>query len=344
MELLVTIAYFCLVWLVFFKFKWLRFSLLWKFVVFGLYVSAVLSEVVLLGQTTPYSKELVVERYVIPIAPEFGGLVSAVHAQANMPIKKGDPIFSMDSQTWQDQRNQAQAALGTAKNQRKSLEAKLAEASLKLDEAKKLVAKKVMAARELPLRHDAVDDVTAQIAALDSTLAGLQAEFDEANYNLEHATVVAPEDGYLVDFVLRPGAFIRIKQQVASFVSTEETFLLAAIDQRAAQWVRSGDKVHFALSMYPGRIFNAEVDQLIQATGSAQLQLSSRLPNEKSLKPSEIFFVKLKPVGDFSETPLVFGASGLAAIFTNKSIDLVQVIRMIEIQSESILNYLYNPF
>ncbi|UZE96651.1 HlyD family secretion protein [Alkalimarinus alittae] len=344
MELLVTIAYFCFVWIVFFKFEWLRFSLFWKFVVFGIYIGAALSEVVLLGQTTPYSKEMVVERYVIPVAPEFGGLVTEVHASANVPIKKGDPLFTMDKQTWQDKRDQAQAAMSAAGNQKKSLEAKLAEARLKLKEAKSLVAKKVMAARELPLRQDAVDDVTAQIAALDNTFSGLKAALDEANYNLEHATVVAPEDGYLVDFVLRPGAFIRIKQQVASFVSTEELYLLAAIDQRAAQWVRTGDKVHFALSMYPGRVFNAEVEHLIQATSSAQLQLSATLPSMRSLKPSEFFFVKLKPVGDFSETPLIFGASGLAAIFTGKSIDLVQVIRMIEIQSESILNYLYNPF
>lgn len=344
MELLVTIAYFCFVWLVFFKFNWLRFSLFWKFVVFGLYAAAALAEVILLGQTTPYSKELVVERYVIPIAPQYGGRVSEVHVSANVPIKKGDPLFSMDKQVWQDRRDQAQAALSAAKNQKKSLEAKLADANIKLQEAKKLVAKQVMAARELPLRQDAYDDVSAQIAALDNTFSGLKAELHKAEYNLEHATVLAPEDGYLVDFVLRPGAFIRIKQQVASFVSTEELYLLAAIDQRAAQWVRSGDKVHFALNMYPGRIFNAEVDHLIHATASAQLQLSATLPSMKSLKPSEHFFVKLKPVGDFSDTPLVFGSSGLAAIFTDKSIDLVQVIRMIEIQSESLLNYLYNPF
>ena len=52
----------------------------------------------------------------------------------------------------------------------------------------------------------------------------------------------------------------------------------------------------------------------------------------------------LLPEGDFTDTPLQFGASGLAAIFTSKAIDLVKVLRMIEIQSESLLNYIYNPF
>ena len=61
MELLVSIAYFCLVWLIFYRFGLMRFNLFWKFVVFGIYGAAALTEVVVLGQTTPYSKELVVE-------------------------------------------------------------------------------------------------------------------------------------------------------------------------------------------------------------------------------------------------------------------------------------------
>jgi multidrug resistance efflux pump len=56
-----------------------------------------LTEVIMLGQTTPYSKELIVERYVIPLAPMWGGLVKEVHASPNTPLHKGDPIFSMDS-------------------------------------------------------------------------------------------------------------------------------------------------------------------------------------------------------------------------------------------------------
>lgn len=131
---------------------------------------------------------------------------------------------------------------------------------------------------------------------------------------------------------------------MATFVSTEELYLLASVDQRAAQWIRSGDKAHFALSMYPGRIFTAQVEQLISATGRAQLLPSGNLPREEAIVPSDIFYVKLQPVGDFSETPLTFGARGITAIFTGEAIDLVRVIRMIEIQSESLLNYIYNPF
>ena len=344
MELLVTIAYLCLVWLIFYRFRLMRFNLFWKFVVFGIYGAAALTEVVVLGQTTPYSKELVVERFVIKLAPEFGGLVSEVHAKPNVPVTKGAPIFSMDATPWRDKLAEAEGEVASAAQEQKSVEAELAEAKRKLLDAEKLVPKKMMAAQELDIRLDRVEGLKAQVSGIKSKQESLKATVAEASYNLEHATVLAPADGYLVDLVLRPGAFIRLKEPVATFVSTEEVYLVASVDQRATQWIRPGDLAHFALSMYPGQIFKAKVGAVAWATGRAQLQASGVLPTEQTLGPSRTFFVKLLPEGDLNETQLEFGASGLAAIFTSKAVDLVKVLRMIEIQSESLLNYVYNPF
>jgi multidrug resistance efflux pump len=344
MEILVTVAYFCLVWLIFYRFRLLRLNLFWKFVVFGLYAAAALTEVILLGQTTPYSRELVVERVVIKLAPQFGGLVSEVHVKPNEPITKGTPIFSMDAGPWRERLKRTQGELASAAQERKSVEAELAEAERRLKDAVKLVPNQLMAAQELDIRRDRVDGLQAKVAGVAKKEESLRAQVAEASYNLDHATVVAPADGYLVNLMLRPGAFIRLKEPVATFVSTEEIFLVASVDQRATQWIRRGDLANFALSMYPGRLFKARVDAVAWATGRAQLNASGVLPTEQSLGPSRTFYVKLLPEGDFTDTPLQFGASGLAAIFTSKAIDLVKVLRMIEIQSESLLNYIYNPF
>lgn len=344
MELLVTIAYFCLVWLIFFRFRLMRFNLFWKFVVFGLWCAAALTEVIVLGQTTPYSKELVVERYVIQLAPEYGGLVTEVHAKPNVPMKKGEPIFSMDAQPWQEKLEKAKAELETAKAEQKSVQAELAEAERRLSDAVKLVPKKMMAAQQLDIRQDRVEGLKAQIQGIVSKMEGLQADVADAQYNVDHATIVAPADGYLVDLVLRPGGFVRLKAPVATFVSTEELFLVASVDQRSSQWIRAGDRAHFALNMYPGKLFEARVESIIWATGNAQLQASGILPRDDFARGGNTFFLKLDPVGDFSDTPLEFGARGITAIFTSKAIDLVRVLRMIEIQSESLLNYVFNPF
>jgi hypothetical protein len=43
-------------------------------------------------------------------------------------------------------------------------------------------------------------------------------------------------------------------------------------------------------------------------------------------------------------SPMIFGASSLAAINTGKGAEVFWLLRRIEVQSESLLNYLYNPF
>ena len=100
MELLITIAYIFLIRLIFFDFKLLRYNLFWKFVTFGLWIAAAMTEVIFLGQYAPYSKAMFVQSYVVQMAPEFGGLVEEVYVKHNERVKKGDPLFKMDPTEW----------------------------------------------------------------------------------------------------------------------------------------------------------------------------------------------------------------------------------------------------
>ena len=114
MELLITIAYIFLIRLIFFDYSLLRYNLFWKFVTFGLWVGAALTEVIFLGQYAPYSKEMFVQSYVVQMAPEYGGLVKEVHVTENEPVKKGDPLFQMDPEPWQYKVNHLLAQLAAA--------------------------------------------------------------------------------------------------------------------------------------------------------------------------------------------------------------------------------------
>jgi multidrug resistance efflux pump len=316
MEIIVTLAYFFLVRLVFFDYKLIRFNLFWKFVVFGVYIAAALTEIIMLGQYTPYSKELIVESRVLQIAPEFGGIVKEVQAKPNVPIKKGDPLFEMDPKPWQDKVN--------------SLKAQLAEAEEKYHVERRLVERGAGVREKMINLKDEVDT--------------LRANLDAAQYNLDHTLIVAPSDGYVVNLQLRAGIFIRLKQPVMTFIDTDAYALIAAIPQKASQWVREGNEVEVALEMYPGKVFPAEVENVIWATGRAQLPTSGVLPTAQQVQPSELFVAKIRYKGDETTHPLRFGASGLAAIYTGQGPAVFKLLRQLEIRSESWLNYLYNPF
>jgi multidrug resistance efflux pump len=315
-EILVTLAYYFLVRLIFIDYKLIPFNLAWKFVVFGIYGAAVLTEIIALGQFTPYSKVMFVSRPVVKMAPEFGGIVKSVDARPNVPIEKGGLLFSMDSAPWQDKVDELKPQVELAQRH--------------YDDSVALVTANVQREIELTRRRD--------------ELAAIKAELADAQYKLDNAEIRAPADGYVINLALRPGEFIRLKSPVMSFVSSEEEWIVALIPQRATGHVKPGSKAQVALEMYPGKVFDAEVKSVIWGMGNAQFQPSGVVPLEQQMQPADSFAVMLRMTNPDPDYPLRFGASGLAAIFGEGAPDIVVVLRKIEIQSEAFLFYLYNPF
>jgi len=375
MELLVTIAYIFLVRLIFFDYKLLRYTLFWKFVTFGLWVGAALTEVIFLGQYAPYSKAMFVQSYVVQMAPEYGGRVKEVHVTQNQPVKKGAPLFSMDPDRWQYKVDEMEAKLQAADTDVAELNQQVVEAramvrrvAASLDVAR-VKADQLTAAAEKnavsQLRlEESEKDVQEQVAVLASARAALRgaeialdsevgdqhtvvaevlAELNTARYNLENTTIRAPSDGYVSNLQLYPGAFVRLKAPVMTFVNSEKHWLLATVPQRGIQRLRPGDEAEVAFEMYPGKIFDAKVENVVWATGDAQGVPSGQLPHPGQIRGSEVFMVRLE-IEEHPDYPLRFGASGLAAMYSSDAADLLVVLRRIELQSESFLSYLYNPF
>lgn len=176
-----------------------------------------------------------------------------------------------------------------------------------------------------------------------TAVAEVLAELAQARYNLEHTTVLASSDGYVANSQLYPGVFIRLKQPVMAFVNTEEHWLVATVLQRGIQHLRPGDKAQVAFEMYPGKIFDARVENVVWAAGNTQGIPSGALPHIEQIRSARQYMVRLS-IDEQPGYPLRFGASGLAAMYAGNAADFLVLLRQIELQSESFLNYIYNPF
>ena len=376
MELLITIAYFFLIRLIFFDFKLMKFNLFWKFVVFGLWVAAVLTEILSLGQFTPYSKEAFVQSYVVQMAPEYGGLVKEVFITTNTPVKKGDPLFQMDPEPWQNRVDEYEAQLASAGTSVQKLGQKVVEARAdaaqtranlrgavaKYEMIKRASEKDAVSRIHLEEIEQRVAALKAQIEADKAALRTAQLAFDSevgdehtriaevlaklatAKYNLRNTIIHAPSDGYAANMQLYPGFFTRLKKPVMSFVNTEKYWILAKMDQRGIQRVRPGDHAEVAFDMYPGKVFPAEVVSVTWANGNSQGVPSGQIPTEESVSGGFDFAVRLHLTEENPDYPIRFGASCLVAVFTKDAADFLVLLRQIEIHSESYLKYLFNPF
>ena len=376
MELIASAAYFFAIFLVFKHYRLLSLTTAWKVILTTIYLLAWFTEFVFLGQYTPRSSEVMVQAVVVPVAPEWGGEVTDVYVHSNQRVKNGAPLFQMDTTVWRAKVDGLRAQLAAAdtgvaqlqqqvsraradlERVRSSLEVSRAELGRVEDAAARNAAPQLQVdqyrQRVLALQAElqaAVAELANAELALNSLVGGqhtsvaeVVAELEEAEYNLRHRTVYAPSDGYVVNLMLHPGTFVRLKEPLLAFVATDYYWLIAPIDQRGSQRVREGDKAEIALAMYPGHVMNATVESVTWASGEAQYPPSGRIPRMRQYGLARDFAVRLRLEDPDPDLPLRYGARGTAVIFTATAADILVFLRQIEIRVDSFLDILYNPF
>src|SRR5881275_388724 len=96
MEIILLIIYAVIVWLIFFKYKWLPWNITSQVVVVTIPIIALTILVLFMNIVAPSSHDVRAMNYVVPIVPRVTGTITEVPIEPNRPIKKGDVLFKMD--------------------------------------------------------------------------------------------------------------------------------------------------------------------------------------------------------------------------------------------------------
>ncbi|MGB5562136.1 MAG: HlyD family secretion protein [Sedimenticolaceae bacterium] len=373
-------GYAVLVWLVFFKFKWMKFSITWGVVSVFFGVHLLIIFLIGLRFVTPYSTEAVMVQHTIQLTPRLTEptLVTEVLVEPNVPIKKGQPLFQFDRRPYQYQVDLLEASLAKAKQDVRILkldidingdkvlkiQSQLKYAKHQQDIYAKLTKEGAIRQDQIEYWNDQVDTYEAglkaaqgeeerarlqyasEINGVNTSVATVQAKLDQARYYLDNTLMVAPEDGYVINLQVRPGMVageVRFGA-IASFIVDADRYLLAHFFQENLKYVKPGQMVEAALDLYPGQIFTGKVEAIWQGTGAGQLLPSGTLP-EFSYVPTDVpqgqFAVAIQLDGeDQSKFPI--GTQGRATIYTNPKSGFV-IMRRIGIRAYTWFNWVY-PF
>ena len=372
-------GYGLVVWLVFFKFKWMQFNIVWGIVSVSVGLHLLLIFLIGLRFVTPYATEAKVVQHTIQLIPRLTEptLVTAVLVEPNVPVKKGTPLFQFDRRPYEYKVRQLEATLAQAKQDVKVMQADIEAASARVkklqadltfaryqaqlstglsakgagpeEDAQKWTAQ--VAASEAAIKEAQADLSRAtlryesQVDGVNTTVAATQAELDLARYYLDNTTLVAPEDGYIINLQVRPGMVageVRFGA-IASFICDDGRYLLANFFQENLKYVKPGQPIEAAIDLYPGQIFTGKVEAIWRGSGSGQYLPSGTLP-QFNFVPTETpqgqFAVAIKLDGDQTLFPI--GTQGRAAIYTDPSSGFA-VLRRIGIRTYSWFNWLY-PF
>ncbi|MDG2932392.1 biotin/lipoyl-binding protein, partial [Vibrio parahaemolyticus] len=90
----------------------------------------------------------------------------------------------------------------------------------------------------------------------------------KAQWDLNSTKVHAPTDGFVTNFILREGQRVSMMPRINMY--TNEKYVLMRVNHQAIRNIKPGQPAEFSSSVYPGKIFSATVEGIVEATGESQ--------------------------------------------------------------------------
>ena len=149
---------------------------------------------------------------------------------------------------------------------------------------------------EVNKAHLNIDKAQSAIDARQVDIKQSEHELSQAQWDLSSTQVRAPSDGFVTNFILREGQRVSVLPRIQMY--THEKYVLMRVNHQAIRNISNGNTAEFSSSVYPGKIFAAEVEGIVEATGEAQSNLFGWDQNVQTTANRNVYnkthFVRLK--------------------------------------------------
>ncbi|MBF4560340.1 MAG: HlyD family secretion protein [Pseudomonadales bacterium] len=288
--------------------------------------TAVLGGIIMIGALIftmnynhPYSEVARSYFVSVPVIPVISGQVIDVPVQTNQPLEKGDVLFRIDPTPFEARLKSVKAQLVAAKGDR-----------FRITE---LMKRNFGTQRELDTAIARTDD--------------LQAQLDNAQFELDNTTVRAPSKGFVTHVSLRPGMMasrLPLRPSMV-FIPEEGQYFAAWMRQNSLLRLSPGDEAEVAFDGIPGKVFQGRVKSVISVIAEGQVQPSGTLISFTGSPPPGRVPVIIE-ITDPEFTPyrslMPGGAYGQAALYS-QHFHHIAMMRKILLRMSAWMNYIF-PF
>jgi multidrug resistance efflux pump len=348
--IIILCLYVAALWIVFSKFKLVRWGWLSGTISVLVGVLILATFLALFNYLTPSGRVTVTGR-VVEVTPNVTGQIVAIPVKPNVPLKANDILFQIDPAPFQYKVSQLRASLAAAQQQTEILKSNYDQATANVAgltaqlayNAKRLTDIQKLAAEDANTQFQAQDKqvqyetVSAQLnaakaaqqsakLALDSeiggvntTVAQIQAQLENANWELSQTTIRAPADGYVTVVALTIGDRALQARSAMSFIVEKEITLVGMFSQNGFQTIKDGAPVDIVFDNVPGRIYHARITAIPRGVGQGQIAVSGTLARTNALGGATVFPAEISIPDEMSRDSLRLGMSGSATAFSDKA-------------------------
>ena len=241
---------------------------------------------------TPYTDQGRIQGLITPVSPRVSGFITDIRIQLHTPVKAGDTLFQLDRRPFEIAVSKAEAGIDNAiqsiavsSASVKSSAGRLGVAKAQLDRAERNWnrVQKVMEVNEGALSAadkdqsetgylQGVEQVASAQAGLERAQQNLGVDgpdnpkirtaiqtLEQAQLDLEFATIVAPTDGFIESFDIDLGYYASAGQPLTTLISSSDVWIQANLKENNLSKMNIGNEVEFILDIAPGRVFKGKV-------------------------------------------------------------------------------------
>ena len=345
--LIIALIYLLLIWIVFFRLRLLAFNWPWRIVSLIVGVGILAFFLALLNALTPSGRVAVMGR-VVEVTPDVAGRVTAIPVTPNVLVKAGAVLFEIERTPYENKVKQLQAALAearqkvermkvdvtAAKAEAAAVSAQLEPAKARRDDFERLAKANSASQFQLQDADKQVDLLTAQLEAstaraesaslaLNSTIDGehtsvaeLQAQLDQAQWELDQTTVRAPSDGYVATLALAVGHRAVPLRAALSFIVADGVAIVGFFPQSGFARTKPGAVVRLSFANQPGRVYSTTIAEVIRGVGEGQLAVSGNVARVGQIGMTGDFPARITPPSDLDPDALRLGIVGSATVIS----------------------------
>lgn len=348
--LIILCLYIVALWAVFSKFKLVRWGWFSGTVsaLVGVFILAVF--LALLNYLTPSGRVTVTGR-VVEVTPNVTGQIVSIPVKTNVKVKADTALLQIDPTPFQYKVSQLQASLAAAKQQTDILKSNYEQATAnvagltaqvafntqRLADIQRLAAQGANTEFQAQDRQNQYETALAELnvakaaqqsakLAMDSEIGGIntsvaqiQAQLDNAVWELSQTTVRAPADGYVTLVAATEGDRALQMRSVMSFIVEKEIALVGLFPQNGFQTITEGAPVDIVFDNVPGRIYHAKVIAIPRGIGQGQVAVSGALARTNALGGALVFPAVISIPNEIDRDSLRLGMSGGATAFASNA-------------------------
>src|SRR5262245_48581237 len=202
----------------------------------------------------------------VQVGSQVSGTISALHADFNSEVRKGQVIAELDDSLFQTQVEQARATVVRLQADVDRAKVQATDAALKLKRAHELFDKQLIPATDLETAESTSRAADAAVKGAEAEVVQAQASLNQAQVNLSHTIIRAPIDGVVI------ARNVDVGQTVASSLQAPTLFVIArdltemrvnaSIDESDIGEITPKQSVRFRVDAYPNDTFIGTVSQV----------------------------------------------------------------------------------